>query len=63
MDTFMSMNSIYRPYVNLLTWTYVGVCVIVDAVMHSFQNLHVILSVSYWISPIATHTVHKLTHK
>ena len=59
----MSMNIIYRPYINFLTWTYVGVCVILDTVMYFFQNLHVILSVSYLISPIATNTVHKLTHK
>ena len=63
MDTFMSMNIIYGPYINFLTWAYAGVCVNVDAVMYSFQNLHVILSVSYLISPIATHTVHKWTHK
>ena len=34
----------YRPHVSLLTWTYVGICAIMDTVMCSFQNLCMILS-------------------
>ena len=63
MVTFMPMNIIYRPHINLLTWTCVGICVIMDTVMCSFQNLCMILSVPYLINPIATHTVHKMTRK
>ena len=63
MVVFISMRIIYRPYIDLLVLTCVGIYVIVSVVMYSFQNLCVILSVCYLINPVETHTVHTRTHK